>query len=56
MAISATAAGRVKARDRDRASSIADWASSLSPPCTALERRGRRAMPMATATRPKGSW
>ncbi len=56
MAQSAAAAGRVKASARVIASSVATWASRLSPAPTAVDSRGRSATPIATPTSPSGSW
>ncbi|MCY1249773.1 hypothetical protein D9M72_633400 [compost metagenome] len=55
MAIRAAAAGRVRAMDRIRASSIEACCWAWSCDATAADRRGNRAMPMATPTRPSGS-
>ena len=52
----ATPAGRAKARARPSPSSIVRRPPSWSPETKARVRRGTRARPSATPTRPSGSW
>ena len=56
MADSAAAAGRAKASDRAIDSSMAPCAPASSPRWMVVESRGSSATPMATPTRPSGSW